>query len=304
MPKQDKTYRILRMYEALNKNKPIEKAGLARMFGVSEKTVQRDIDELRAYIADGHGGATIEYDKARNEYSLVRGGKELLSSEETLALVKIVLESRAFPKDEAKLLVEKLIAQAIPEDAPFVREMIKNELFYYVQLRHGKNLFPLIWELSWTIFDQEAVKFTYKRQDGIRGERKVKPVAMMFSEFYFYLIAYLANGSHNFPAVFRVDRIENIRRTGEKFFIPHEEKFNLGEFRKRVQFMYPGPLERVTFDFKGDSIEAVLDRLPTAEIIGEKDGIYTVTAEVYGKGVDMWLRSQGDFISNVMKEKK
>jgi hypothetical protein len=99
--------------------------------------------------------------------------------------------------------------------------------------------------------------------------------------------------------VYRVDRIENIRSTGEKFWVPYHEKFSDGEFRKRVQFMYPGKLERVTFDFKGDSIEAVLDRLPTAEITGEKDGTYTVTAEVYGRGIDMWLRSQGDFVSNL-----
>jgi hypothetical protein len=125
----------------------------------------------------------------------------------------------------------------------------------------------------------------------------------MFSEFYFYLIAYLADSPFEYPSVFRVDRIENVRRTGEKFFVPHEKKFSDGEFRKRVQFMYPGELERVTFDFKGDSIEAVLDRLPTAEITGERGGTYTVTAEVYGRGIDMWLRSQGDFVSEVKRKK-
>jgi hypothetical protein len=40
--------------------------------------------------------------------------------------------------------------------------------------------------------------------------------------------------------------------------------------------------------------------LPTAEIVNESDdGTYTVTAEVYGKGIEMWLRSQGDFVSGV-----
>ncbi|MDR1916117.1 MAG: WYL domain-containing protein [Synergistaceae bacterium] len=303
MPKEDKSFRLLRMYETLNKGAAVEKPRLAQMFGVSEKTVQRDIDDLRAYVAEEGGGAVIEYDKAHNAYSLVRREREWLSNEEVLALVKIVLESRAFPKDEVKLLAEKLIGQAIPEDRPFVRDMIKNELFYYVQPRHGKNLLSPIWELSRTIKAHDIIKFTYERQDGARGERTVKPVAVMFSEFYFYLIAYLANGLHEYPAVFRVDRIEDVRITGEKFSVPHEKKFSDGEFRKRVQFMYPGELERVTFDFKGDSIEAVLDRLPTAEIVGERDGTYTVTAEVYGRGVDMWLRSQGDFVSRVRREK-
>ena len=46
-------------------------------------------------------------------------------------------------------------------------------------------------------------------------------------------------------------------------------------------------------------MESVLDRLPTAKIVHEKDGKYTITAEVFGKGIEMWIRSQGDMISDV-----
>jgi predicted DNA-binding transcriptional regulator YafY len=297
--KEDKSFRLLRMYEMLSRWVSLEKHKLAELFGVSEKTVQRDIDGLRAYISDEHTSAAIEYDKSRNVYELVKYEREWLTNEEVLALAKIILESRAFPSDEARLLIDKLIGQATPEERVFVRGMIKSELFCYVQPRHGKNLLGPIWELSLMIHSREVTKFTYERQDGKRGERVTKPVALMFSEFYFYLIAYLKDSSHDFTAVFRVDRIENIRSAGERFSIPYEKKFSDGEFRKRVQFMYPGELEKVTFNFKGDSIEAVLDRLPTAEIVGERDGTYTITAEVFGKGIDMWLRSQGDFVSDV-----
>ena len=60
--------------------------------------------------------------------------------------------------------------------------------------------------------------------------------------------------------------------------------------------MYGGRLSRVKFKYYGPSIEAVLDRLPTAEIIETGDDWWTVQAEVFGKGIDMWLRSQGDYI--------
>ncbi len=38
----------------------------------------------------------------------------------------------------------------------------------------------------------------------------------------------------------------------------------------------------------------MLDRLPTAIAKGTPDGGWNVEAEVFRKGVDMWLRSQGE----------
>jgi hypothetical protein len=58
--------------------------------------------------------------------------------------------------------------------------------------------------------------------------------------------------------------------------------------------MYGGKLQKVKFKYFGNDIDAILDRLPTAEILDEENGVYTVSAEVFGKGIDMWLRSQGE----------
>lgn len=88
----------------------------------------------------------------------------------------------------------------------------------------------------------------------------------------------------------------------EKFHIPYKDRFEEGEFRKRIQFMYGGKLKKVKFKYKGLDIDAILDRLPTAKVISENDGIYTVTAEVFGQGIDMWFRSQGENIE-VIEEK-
>ena len=60
--------------------------------------------------------------------------------------------------------------------------------------------------------------------------------------------------------------------------------------------MYGGKLRRIRFKYSGCSIEAVLDKLPTAKILSEEDGVYVVSAEVFGDGIDMWLRSQGENI--------
>jgi len=56
---------------------------------------------------------------------------------------------------------------------------------------------------------------------------------------------------------------------------------------------------KVKFEFTGTSIEAVLDRLPTARIIEVLEEKFIVEAEVYGKGIMMWLLSQGSNIKVV-----
>ena len=127
----------------------------------------------------------------------------------------------------------------------------------------------------------------------------------MCSEFYFYLAAFLKNVDRNqefeypedpYPTIYRVDRLEQIQVQSEHFTVPYGQRFSEGEFRKRDQFMYGGRLQTVHFLYKGPSVEAVLDRLPTAEIVGERDGTYEIRAEVFGKGIDMWMKSQGAFV--------
>lgn len=85
----------------------------------------------------------------------------------------------------------------------------------------------------------------------------------------------------------------------ETFHIPYNRRFQEGEFRKRVQFMYGGRLQRVTFTYTGYDIDAILDRLPTAKILSEDNGTYQLEAEVYGKGIEMWLRSQGKYVKDI-----
>ena len=127
-----------------------------------------------------------------------------------------------------------------------MRELIKNEEFHYVELRHGKPLLDSIWKLEQAVKAQQYLEIEYQKLKNHEVvNRKVKPVGVIFSEFYFYLVAYIdgidkekafQNPNDTFPTIYRVDRLE------------------------------------------------------------EKEGEYTVLAEVFGSGIEMWLRSQGDVV--------
>jgi len=150
----NKGFRLLSIYERLNKGEAIE----------------RDIDDLRAYLAETHmteNEVAIKYDKTRNVYYLARFEREWLTNEEVMALCKILLESRAFCKEELNGLISKLLTQVVPNDRKKIESMIRNELHHYVPLQHKKHLFSILWELSQFITNNEIIQFDYTRQDGI-----------------------------------------------------------------------------------------------------------------------------------------
>lgn len=299
MGKDNKGQRMLAMYDRLLRGELLNKKHLSEEYGVTEKSIQRDMDDLRNYLSEMQtkgGHAEILYDRKKNGYELVRSSYDYLDKKEILALSKILLESRAFEKGELNELLDRLLGACLPEDRVIVEDMVRNEAFYYAPLKHGKKLLDPIWMLSGYIKNKEIIRFSYMRQDGTEREHQSKPVALLFSEFYFYLIAYEAENDPGYPLVFRVDRMGEAKGTGEHFTVPYKERFQDGEFRKRVQFMYPGALRRVKFTYSGPAVEAVLDRLPTAKIVSEKNGVYTLTAEAYGHGIDMWLDSQGEWV--------
>lgn len=126
--------------------------------------------------------------------------------------------------------------------------------------------------------------------------RVVKPVSIIFSEYYFYLIAFIKDSKYNSPAFFRVDRIKEFKLLHEKFSFPEKDRLEEGELRKRIQFMYAGDLMTIRFKFSGSSLNAVLDKFPNAKVIESIPQKWLIEAEVYGKGCVMWLLSQGKYV--------
>jgi predicted DNA-binding transcriptional regulator YafY len=135
------------------------------------------------------------------------------------------------------------------------------------------------------------------------SQRNVYPQGLLFSEYYFYLIAFIEGKSYEYPTIYRVDRIKDLIITDKKYKVDYSKRFQDGEFRKLIQFMQTGEPERVKFRFTGRSIEAVLDRLPNAKVIKEKQGEYIVEAILFGKGIKMWFLSQGDSVEVIGSDK-
>lgn len=310
--KSDKIARILGIYTKLMNGGIVNKAEEARQYGVNERSIQRDIDDIREYFenetADIGFINSVIYDRSAKGYRLEQLYKTRLSNSEILAVCKILLDSRAFTKKEMLLLLDKLVECCVPQmNQKAVMDLISNEEFHYVEPRHHTVFIDKLWTLGQAIRASQYIEIDYMRtKDKKIVRRKLKPVAILFSEYYFYLTAFIDDKevqenfdvlNDAFPTIYRLDRIKKLKLLDEKFHIPYSSRFEEGEFRKRIQFMYGGKLQKVKFEYRGTDVDAVLDRLPTARIIREEDGRYVIEAEVFGKGIEMWLRSQGDTVT-------
>lgn len=309
--KGDKIRRVLQIYTKLSDGYIINKAEEAQGYGVNERSIQRDIDDIRNFLdADSERTGVVNsivYDRQEKGYRLETLYKIRLKNSEVLALCKILLDSRAFTKQEMVEMLDKLITCCVPKsNQKLVKELISNEEFHYVELHHKTKFINTMWEIGQAIREARYVEMDYLRtKDKSLVHRRVKPVAIMFSEYYFYLTAFIDDEevrkdfdvlNDSFPTIYRIDRIKKLTVMEDRFHIPYNSRFEEGEFRKRVQFMYGGKLQKITFKYSGTDVDAVLDRLPTAKIFEEENGTYTINAEVFGKGIDMWLRSQGDAV--------
>lgn len=301
-----KVNRVLNIFERLMSGEIINKKKEAEKFGVNEKTIQRDIEDIRAYFQeniDRYNGIEISYLRSKRGYVLSNSQNIFLNKKEVLAISKILLESRAFNKEEMIKVIGRLLNQVGIYERRQVNELILNELFNFVPLSHNKMLLDKIWDISEIIRAREGVEITYIKANSEIVTRTIKPVSIIFSEYYFYLIAYLEDKRFKNPTIFRIDRIDKYKRTGRKFYITYSNRFEEGEFRKRIQFMYQGELIKLKFEFYGADLASILDRLPTAKIITKANGRVLIQAEVFGKGIIMWLLSQGENVKVISPKK-
>lgn len=314
MPLNSKSTRILELYRQFQMGNIVNKQQAAEQYGVNVRSIQRDIDTIRNFLSEqvAQNGVvqSIEYDAMEKGYKLVTQEVSHLSEGEILAVCKILLESRAFSKSEMTFLLGRILNLSVsPKNREQIEGYIANEVFNYIDPAHPSVNPSFLWQIAQAIKEQHILKISYNRLKGKETViRRIEPVGILFSEFYFYLLGVIENPEKRntfekendpFPTIYRIDRIQNIKDTNEKFPVPYKDRFKEGEYKNKVQYMWGGEPQRVEFKYYGSSIEAVLDKLPMAEVVEEKEGVYTVKADTFGKGILMWLLSQGSKIEIV-----
>lgn len=308
MKDETKTDRILWLYDALRAGRSIDRAAWAAEHQVCERSVRRDLNTIQRYLYEKENGNPETSALIRREgagrYAIQNVASGFLSEGELLAICKILIESRAFTKAEIRSLLDRLLQSVMSDEGKKqIQGYIANELFNYLDPEHRPLDTALLWTAARAVETHHILSFSYcKIGSDTPVSHRIRPVGILFSEYYFYVmgIGDSETGEAEFkksgPRTYRLDRMENLTDTEDTFSLPYSERFKEGEFKNRVQFMYGGEAYTITFNYYGPSVEAVLDRLPTAEIIRETAERKTLRAEVAGPGILMWLLSQGSMI--------
>lgn len=298
--KNTKQYRVLEIFFRGLRGERLSVQELANEYEVSTKSITRSINELRDFLADHRelvGNAELSYSHSDKCYRLSMD--ELLTNKELFSLVEVMIGARAFSKIELLKIIGKLMKHTTPEDRPKMNGLIRKEIYHYPEVNHDcESVQENLWKIVNCISMCKEISIEYYRVDRKWVTHRLLPASVMFTDYYFYLIAFLTDGNRDKPYYFRIDRIKQItvhRKTFGRFDVTD---FDEGLLRKRSLFMWPGKLRTIRFEFSGPSVQAVLDKLPTARIIERLEGDkYLIEAEVYGDGIKMWLLSQGPWVT-------
>lgn len=284
-------YRQLTIFQQLLTGQLVRKGELAREFGVTPRAIQRDISQVRAFVADQWPVYQLTYLPEYHGYSL-NLRQNTVSKGALLLLIKMLLASRSLTTAEMTQTIDNLLALIPRADREELLPIIKNERFYYVPVHHQQPLLRRIWELSQLILHHQSLTIEYEKTWHQNVTRTILPAAIIFSEYYFYLVAY--NPTYQQNLFYRVDRIRHVQVAPVALPAPQSARFEDGRLRQVIQYMRSGKQMTIRFEFWG-FVEAALDRLPTATVVTRdaECGSVLIEAETFDQGALMWLLSQG-----------
>lgn len=294
-----KIERMLEIFFRALKGEHIHLKKLAEEYQVSTKSISRDISEIQNFLSEHRElmqNAELTY--SHKDKSYILNNDEFLKNKELFALVKIILGSRALSKEDVLTIISKLKKFTTIQDKEKLENLIRKEIYHYHEVKSDcKSVIDHLWKIIQAIDNKRIISITYYKMNRDEVKHRIKPVSILFSEYYFYLIAYNADDTTYKPIYFRIDRISTITEHRENYTLDKKYDFDEGDLREKNQFMFPGETVKIRFEFSGLSLQAILDRLPTAKVVDKNGSTSIIEAEVnHGRGIIMYLLSQGSWV--------
>ena len=175
---------------------------------------------------------------------------EFLKNKELFALVEVILGCRCFQKEDALNLITKLKRFTTVQDRKRLEKLIQKEVYHYHEVRSDcAAVIDTLWKLIRAIDQKRLVTITYYKMNREEVKRKIRPASVMFSEYYFYLIAYPAEDAVCEARYFRVDRITSMTEHREQFHLEQEYDLMRATCGRKTSSCSPARQRRSGFPF-------------------------------------------------------
>lgn len=272
------------LLEQSDEENPITLAEIIERLGqagieAERKSLYADIELLREYGLD-------ILTKKQKRFGYYVGARKFELAELRL-LVDAVQSARFITPKKSEQLIKKLESLASQGQARTLHRAVyvldrakaPNERIYYnVDL------------LQQAVTDGRKASFVYfdylpdksKRYRGGGGRYVVSPYALMWSNDFYYLVAYYEKNEGDFTH-FRVDRMEDVRMLDDRR-VPAAEatgrELDVARYGNRIFSMYGGITEKVRLRCKSTLVNVVLDRFGLEVPIMPDGNWIVVTAQV------------------------
>ena len=184
MARTDRLFRLLQAIRTLPQ--PVTAARLAEETGVSERTLYRDIDTLRAggALIDGAPGLgyTLTEDSALPPQTFSRLEIEAL----VIGLGEVRLIGDAALAHAADDALAKIIA-TLPERQARQAVHAVSHVYHYGRHVVNEEVLALVREASW---EERAVDIAYADMSGTKSRRRVYPLSIVFMDRTLMLLAW------------------------------------------------------------------------------------------------------------------
>ena len=192
--KSDKITRILILYKQLCDGVEVDKTSFCMDHGISERSFDRDIEDIRLFLNEIYSGDDVIYDKKENYYYLKNERPVFIDRMDAAIIAKTLISSKAFSNIEMKGLLEVLLLTVNSKD----RKAIQNYLLRDVKNYTTENqtvILKILGDLYEVINDGVGIELRYTEEE--EKSIPVAPLEILFEDNRFYLLAAVKNKLDN-----------------------------------------------------------------------------------------------------------
>lgn len=267
-----KLERLISMVYMLLNNEILSASELADKYGVSQRTIYRDIETICAA-----GIPVVSYQGANGGYGIMeeyKMDKSLLGSYDVGSLVTLLQSmSSVFQDERASETIRRLQTIQGNQKSSSLNMDIGSRPFYRKSLQLLRE----------AINERKVIRFFYVNAKNERMEREVEPVQLLYRYDAWYLFGYCREREDY--REFRLSRMADLKALGLHFSAGHKMREELPrpdapQDRKPVM---------VVLRVSASSLARALDHLHIAEKQFHEDGRATLRFEADERSLTNWL---------------